>query len=209
MNTYETDEEKVEAIKKWWKENGFSVVAGVGIGLGAVLGWRAWVEYQDSVAQQASAGFEQLLAIADAGDGEPALTQAELVADDYPSTAYAALANLVRARVALESGDSAGARVALERAIEQAPDPGIAHIAALRLARILVAEGDLATAAGILDQYGQGGSFSGDFQALRGDIAVAEGRTAEARQAYQQALAAGAANAKLLQLKLDELPPAG
>lgn len=209
MNTYETDEEKVEAIKKWWKENGFSVVAGVAIGLGAVLGWRQWGEYRDSVAQQASAAFEQLMAIADAGDGESALKQAELVADEYASTSYAALANLVRARVALEAGDSAGASAALEQTIAQAPDPGIARIAALRLARILIAEGDLAAAGGILEQYDDGGSFGGDFEALRGDIAAAEGRAGEARQAYQQALAGGAANPKLLQLKLDNLPPAG
>ena len=39
MNAYETDEEKVEAIKGWWKENGISVVGGLALGLAAVFGW--------------------------------------------------------------------------------------------------------------------------------------------------------------------------
>ena len=40
MNVYETDEEKVEAIKGWWKENGLSVAGGLAIGLAAVFGRR-------------------------------------------------------------------------------------------------------------------------------------------------------------------------
>jgi len=209
LNAYETDEEKVEALKKWWKDNGLSVVAGVGIGLAAVFGWRGWVGYQDSVGQQASAAFEQLLAAAEGDNTESALKQAELLAKDYGSTAYAAFAALVRARVEVESGNAAAARASLEDAIAKAPEPALARIAALRLARILIDEGNLAEARALIDKHDDGGSFAGDFAALRGDIAVAEGRTQDARQAYEQALAAGAAAPDLLKLKLENLPPAG
>jgi predicted negative regulator of RcsB-dependent stress response len=51
--SYETDDEKVEAIKAWWKENGVAIVMGVAIGLGAIVGWRYWGDYRDSVAGQA------------------------------------------------------------------------------------------------------------------------------------------------------------
>ena len=30
MSTYQTEEEQVEAIKKWWKENGKSVIGRAG-----------------------------------------------------------------------------------------------------------------------------------------------------------------------------------
>jgi predicted negative regulator of RcsB-dependent stress response len=209
VSIYETDEEKVEAIKKWWKDNGLSVVAGVVIGLGAVFGWRWWGQYEDSVAQEASAAFEELMATAEVPGGEAPQAKAGAIADAYASTAYAALAALMKARVAVEAGDTAAARLALEEAIAKAPDPALARVAALRLARVLLAESNLDEARAVLDRHEDAGPFSGDFAAVRGDIAAAAGRTAEAREAYAAALAAGTANPELVQLKLDNLPPAG
>ena len=34
MDVYKTEEEQVEAIKKWWQENGKSIIAGVVIAAG-------------------------------------------------------------------------------------------------------------------------------------------------------------------------------
>ena len=42
MDVYKTEEEQVEAIKKWWQENGKSIIAGVVIGITAIFGWRAY-----------------------------------------------------------------------------------------------------------------------------------------------------------------------
>jgi predicted negative regulator of RcsB-dependent stress response len=175
VSIYETDEERVEAIKKWWKDNGLSVVAGVMIGLGAVFGWRWWGQYQDSVAQEASAAFEALMATADEPGDEAPLAQAGAIADAYGSTPYAALSALMKARIAVEAGDMAAARLALEEAIAKAPDPALARIAALRMARVLLAEGDLDGARAVLERHGDAGQFSGDFAAVRGDIAAAAG----------------------------------
>jgi predicted negative regulator of RcsB-dependent stress response len=208
VNLYETDEEKVEALKKWWKENGLSVVAGVVIGLGAVFAWRFWVSYQDSRGQAASAAFEQLLASADAGKADAARKQAQAIQAQYKSTAYATLTALVRARVEARAGNTQGAKAALEEAMNGAPDPALAEVAALRLARVLIASGDLAAAQELVDRHGNAGSFAGDFAAVQGDVAAAQGRTAEARKAYQAAIAAGAADSELLQLKLENLVPA-
>jgi predicted negative regulator of RcsB-dependent stress response len=209
VNLYETDEEKVEALKKWWKENGFSVVAGILIGLGGVFGWRFWVNYQDSRGQAASAAFEQLMASANAGKADIARSQAQAIQAQYGSTPYATLAALVRARVEMGTGNLPGAKAALEESIKEAPDSAIGQIATLRLARVLLASGDLAAAQALVEQHTGGGSFAGDFAAVEGDIAVAQGRTSEARKAYQAAIAAGAPDPELLRLKLENLPPAG
>jgi len=209
LNTYETDEEKVEAIKKWWKENGTSVLGGLVIGLAAVFGWRAWVDHQEGMSQQASAAFEQLLATVEMGNPEAARTQAALLLEKHGGTAYAALANLMLARVEITANQPAAARKALEQVIAQPPEPGLARVAALRLARLLLAQGDLEAAAAVIAQQDKGGPFGADFTALRGDLALAGGRLAEAREAYAQAIAQGAANNALLQLKIENLPPAG
>lgn len=208
MSELQTDEEKVEEIKKWWKENGTSVVAGITIGLGAVLGWQQWGAYQDRTGQQASAAFEQLL-IAAPENAQSALKQAELIHADYGSTPYATFATLVTAKVQTKEGDLAGAKASYRQIIDKAPDPALSRIAALRLARLLLSEGAIDEAAAIIADNDASGSFAGDFAAIRGDIAVAREQLSDARQAYQQALDAGTTLPDLIQLKLDNLPPAG
>jgi len=204
---YETDEERAEAIKKWWKENGLSIFLGVSIGVGAIFGWRAWIDYRETVRQQASSAFERLLTDADTGDAQSARTQSKLLREEFAATAYAPLASLVRARVEVEAGNLADARTALEQAIAGSPVLGIRRIAALRLARVLIAEGDLEGAAGLVARHDDDG-FGGAFAALRGEIAEAQGRMADARAAYEQALAAGAPNPDQVRMRLDNLPPA-
>jgi len=208
MADYETDDEKVEAIKKWWKENGISVAAGLAIGLAAVFGWRYWVEYRESVSQQASAAFEELMATAEGDDTKVALAQAQAIRDGYGSTAYASLADLMEAKVKLKAGDAAGAMAALERVMAKAPDPALSELAALRLARILLDQGELDRAGAIAAKHVDGGAFAGDFAAVQGDIAASQGRYDEARQAYQRAITSGASLSQLIQLKLDNLPAA-
>jgi predicted negative regulator of RcsB-dependent stress response len=206
MAELETDEERIEAIKKWWKNNGISVVAGVVIGLGGVLGWRAWVGHQNSYAQRASIAFEQLQLTAESGDPESVAKQVEAIEDDFGGTPYAMFASLTAARVAVENGDLAAAAAALAGAVDQAPDPALQGLAALRLARVQLAQGDIAAATRTLEEHDSNGAFTGDFAALRGDIAAAEGRVDAARDAYQAALDSGAGNARLIELKLDDLP---
>jgi predicted negative regulator of RcsB-dependent stress response len=206
MAELQTDEEKVEAIKKWWKENGTSVIAGVVIGLGAVFGWRAWVDYRDNVGQRASLAYEQLLAATSAGAAESAEKQAEALIDSYGNTPYAMLAELALARVRVEQEDLAGAEAALRSALEKAPDPALAKVAAFRLARVLIAAGDLDGAATVIDQHDDGGAFSADFAGLRGDIAAAREDWPAARAAYRQAIDGGAALARIMELKLQDLP---
>lgn len=209
MSQYETDDEKVEAIKKWWKENGTSVIAGVVIGLAVVFGWRGWVQYRDSVGAQASADFEQLLASAAQGETESATKRAELLNQDFASTPYAALGSLVAAKARYEAGDVAGAVSELQRVIAKAPDPALTRLAALRLARIQVAEGQLDAAAATVAAHDVGQSFAGDFAAVRGDIAAARGDLAKAREEYEKAIAAGTGLSQLIRLKLDNLPASG
>jgi predicted negative regulator of RcsB-dependent stress response len=207
MAELDTDEEKVEAIKRWWKANGVAVIGGVVIGLGVVIGWRSWVEYRTNLAQRGSIAFEQLLITAQAGDTASAQKQVDGIVDDFGSTPYAMFAELTRARLALADGDPAGAETALRAAMDLAPDPALASLAALRLAQVQLDRGELAAAADTVKRHGDAAAFAGDFAALRGDIAAAEGRLKDARAAYQAALDAGAGNARLIELKLQDLPP--
>lgn len=209
MSQYETDEEKVEAIRKWWKENGTSVIAGVVIGLALVFGWRGWIQYRDGVRAQASAGFEQVLASVDLGQTESATEGAERLNQEFGSTPYAALGSLVAAKARYEAGDTAGAVAQLQRVLAKAPDPALSRLAAVRLARIQVADGQLEAAAATVQAHDDGLAFAGDFAAVRGDIAAARGDLVKAREEYERAIAAGTGLPQLIRLKLDNLPAPG
>lgn len=206
--SYETDEEKVEAIKKWWKENGLSVVAGTVLGLGAISGWQAWIDYHQRVAGEASSAFEQLLSSVPTEKSEVVVKQAAALKDDFGSTAYANLSGLVTAKALYQAGDAAAAMTALQDVIANAPDPAFASIAALRLARIQVAENQFDAAAATIAAHDHSPAFAGEFAAVRGDLAVGRGDFVAARAAYEQALAQDCGLAPLVRLKRDNLPPA-
>ena len=53
MSEFLTEEEQVERLKQWWKENGRSIIAGVVIGLGVFGSWQGWRAYQIQQAEAA------------------------------------------------------------------------------------------------------------------------------------------------------------
>ena len=203
MTAYQTEEEQVEALKRWWKENGTSIIAGVVIGLGGIFGWQAWGNYQDRVGKDASLAFSQLVNAEQQGDVDSASKQAELLRLEYEKSSYAVFAALTQARLKLEAGDSAAARSQLEWAMQHADDASLKNLAQLNLARILLSEGDLAGAEKLATV--EEGGFAGDFAQLRGDIAVQQGDKQAAFQAYTLAMTQQPSNRTLLQMKLDDL----
>ena len=43
---FETEEQRVEALMKWWKDNRKSVITGLIAGIAIVVGWNSWKAYQ-------------------------------------------------------------------------------------------------------------------------------------------------------------------
>ncbi len=203
MSAYQTEEEQVEALKRWWKENGTSIIAGVVIGLGGVFGWQAWGNYQDRVGKEASLAFTQLVNAEQQGQTESAGKQAELLRLEYKESSYAVFAALAQAKLKLEQGDSAAARSQLEWAMAQADNDSLKQLAQLNLVRILLSEGDLDGAAKLANV--ETGGFAGDFAVLRGDIAAQRGEKQAAFDAYTLAMTQSPSNPNLLQMKLDDL----
>lgn len=203
MSVYQTEEEQVEAIKKWWKENGTSVVAGLVVGLGAVFGWQGWNSYQDRIGKEASVSFSQLMVAVENNELESAANQAELLRVEYDSTSYAVMAAMTQARLKLEQGDSAAARSQLEWAMQNSPNDSLKQLVQLNLARVLLNDGDLDGAAELADV--RDGGFTGEYAELRGDIALAKQDMPAAHEAYSMALAQNVANPDQVQMKLDDL----
>ncbi|MEJ1353472.1 MAG: tetratricopeptide repeat protein [Candidatus Sedimenticola sp. (ex Thyasira tokunagai)] len=199
-----SEEEQVEQLKKWWKENGTSVIAGVVIGLGGVFGWQYWTQHQQSIAEQASAQFEQLNHSVATGAENLATVQAEGVINNYPDSSYAVFSALSLAKLKLQQDDAAGAKVQLQWVLDNTTDQSLKQVARLRKARILLSEGD-AEAVEAIVATAPDDSFRGTFAELKGDAALLKGDKSAARQAYGQALELQAGNSALVQMKFDDL----
>ncbi|MES9993046.1 MAG: tetratricopeptide repeat protein [Candidatus Thiodiazotropha sp.] len=203
MSEFQTEEEQVEAIKRWWKENGTSVIAGLVIGLGGVFGWQAWGNYKDRIGAEAALAFNQVVAAVDRGDQASAVKQAELMRSNYDNSSYAVFAAMAEARVKLEEGDAATAISRLQWAVQRAHNPALQQLVQLNLARILLNEGDLDAAEKLV--LSEEGGFAGEFAVIRGDIAFARGDKAAAAAAYTLAMTLEVSDRNLLQMKLDDL----
>jgi len=207
VEIYESERDQVEALRKWWKENGKSIVLGVVLGLGGVFGWRAWQNHAQQQAVRASVLYQQLLDLAGGGDRQNAALQGERLVAEYPKSLYAELASLLLARLAADSGDLSAASQHLDRiAGGRAPD-ALKAVARLQKARVLLAQGKLdeALTASSADAPPP---FRPAFAEVRGDVLAARGDTKTARQAYQEALQGlgeTAPNRALVQMKLDDL----
>ena len=209
MDVTRTEEEQIEALKKWWSDNGWSLVGGVVIGLGAIFGWRGWQNHQAQQAEAASDIYADLVVEMREHRFEPARKFAEQLIQDYDSTSYALFATLMLAKIETEAGNTEAAIKHLQTVMNETGEDALKQIARVRLARLLLDSGKPDEALALLEA-GKPGKFSVAYQELKGDIYIRLGRKDDAHAAYQTALAAVKTNIKegsLLQLKFDNSKP--
>ncbi|MEX1082413.1 MAG: tetratricopeptide repeat protein [Halofilum sp. (in: g-proteobacteria)] len=202
----EHDEEQIEALRRWWQENGRSVIAGIVIGLGALGGWSGWNWYQNEQALAASAIYEDVLGGLEQGDYTAVREGASNLRDDYGGTVYAALGALAGARAAVEEGDLERAHEWLRWTVEEGEGAELTSIARARLARVVAAQGNADEALALLDAEVPA-AFNGLFAEVRGDILTQQGERAAAADAYRQALDAEGpvSDPEMVRRKLDRL----
>ena len=200
-----TDDERVEDLKKWWQENGTSIIVGIALGVVAIFGWQYWGSYRNTKAEQASQAYDTFVAAAEKPDADQARQRGQALLTDFPQSTYAALAALRLAKMASDSGDTAAAIQRLEWVVENAKLDELKDIARLRLAWMLFATGRSSDAEQQLNRIAAT-SLVAEREELRGDLALASNDPAKARTAYAAALAAGGGST-MLQIKLDNLVP--
>lgn len=207
METYTTEEQQVEAIKKWWTENKWSVIGGVVIGISALWGGRTWLDGQASYAEAASATYQMMLEQISRGNNEDAATQGAQLLGQFSDTPYSSLAALSMAKIKLDAGDAAAASSHLRWALDNTKEDAVKHEARLRLAKLLLADTKYDDALALLGGV-EATVYTARYEQLKGDIHLAEGQRDSARTAYNRALTAMAPTDRgreLLQMKLDNL----
>lgn len=216
MSSYLTEEEQIEAFKRWWAKYGTYTVAGVVLFLVGYWGINFYEDNKDKKSQRASTVYEQFVDLMGASEESPLDEEQKVKASDivsqlsaeYPGFAYVDLANLQLAKLAVEDKKLEKALEYLDKVSSQTKIVSLKQLTDLRKAKVLFAQDKYEEALALLTIEADS-KFEPAYYELKGDIYFAQGKMGEAETAYNKALSVsgGAASSfggnGFLQYKLD------
>ena len=206
MSEYETEEQQLEALKKWWKENSTSLIVGLFVGVTALFGWRYYVDQGNVHSVQASDLYMRVMQSAALNTVDDKIIDINnTLINDYSDTPYAALSSLALAKTEYENGNVDASIAQLELAAKHANDDITKQIANLRLASVYIDQKKYEEALTLLNMS-HDAAFDAQYEELKGDLYMAKDDIAQARIAYDNAInLLGVSAGKWLKLKRQNL----
>jgi predicted negative regulator of RcsB-dependent stress response len=202
---YETEEQQVDAIKQWWKDNGNTLVIGAVVGLAGLWGWRF---YNDSVIEgqeTASAAYSDMLVQFEAQGTDADLSNVETFITENSGSNYAVLASLLLAKEAVVQKDFELAKLQLVKLQSENTYAPLNPLINLRLARVEVELGQYTEALSTLTMITEEG-FIAKAEQVKGTVYLKQGDVNNARVAFQSAIDASKGRVDpVLQLLFDDL----
>ncbi|QAA93572.1 YfgM family protein [Pollutimonas thiosulfatoxidans] len=202
------EQEKLDALRAWWDRYGTLCAILIFVVVAAIVGWRGWQWYQGHQASQAMGYFEALEGAA-GQQGEDAVARIKAASttlrSEFAESGYTPRGVLLAAQALQARNDLDGAREQLEWLVKNSSDAALIPLARLRLAGVLLEQKQYDQALAQLSDAPA--SFAGLYADRQGDILAAQGKTDEARAAWEVALKAldGDPVAQIVQLKIDAL----
>ena len=183
------EQEQLDSLKAFWNKQGSLITWTLVLVLGGFAGWNGWNYWQREQAVKAGAMFEDLDRAAAAGDAEKTARVFADMQQRFPKVSITQQGGLTAAKLQVDKGQADAAKASLTWVAENGAEEEIRSIARLRLAAVLADAKQFDEALKVLEA-----SKSPEFTALvadrRGDVLMAQGKTDEARNAWQAAYAA-------------------
>jgi len=180
------EQEQLDQLKAFWKQYGNLITWILTLALGAFAAWNGWQYWQRDQAVKAAALYDAVERSAQAREVDKIASRFADLRDQYGRTVFATQAALLTARVQADAGQADAARATLTWAADNAGDDALRAVAHLRLAGLLIEAKQYDEALKQLDAAAVPG-----MEALvadrRGDVLAAQGRTDEAKAAWEQA----------------------
>lgn len=205
------EQEQLDALKAWWQQHGNKVLALLVAFALSVAAWSGWKSYQARQAGEATVLFEVLRQELATNNLKKIREVAGQIIDKYPRTVYAVDAALFAAKANFEGGDAKSAQAQYRWVIEHAQQTQSKDLARMRLAVVLMDEKNFTEALKQLEAS-HDAAFDPLFNDLKGDVYALQGKSVEARTAYQAAIALLPKDTPFknyVQIKLDALGAQG
>jgi predicted negative regulator of RcsB-dependent stress response len=182
------EQEQLDQIKHFWSQYGNLITGVLVLVLGAFATWNGYQYWQKHTAAQASVMFEEVEKAIRGGDLPLAQRAVGDMQQRFPSTVYAQQSGLALANLAHEKEQPDIVKSALAWVAASSGDAGYAALGRLRLAGALIDSKAYDEAQKVLSE-----SFPPAFSALaadrKGDLLLAQGKSAEAITEYRKAWA--------------------
>jgi predicted negative regulator of RcsB-dependent stress response len=204
VEVYTTENEQVDAVRRFFSENGKALAVGVVLGIGALVGWRYWQSYQNTAITEASSAYQQVSNALAANSADGVAIAEKFIQGNKNN--YGVLAGLELAHHFVEQGKFDQAAQQLSQALGQTKDENLLSLINLRLARVQLQLKKPDEALKTLNAV-QGDGWTAMAQDVRGDTLLGKGDIIGARAAYSKGIESNASHAlqALLRIKLNNL----
>jgi predicted negative regulator of RcsB-dependent stress response len=215
-----SDEEQLESLKKWWRQNGTSLLLILVLSGGGWFGWNYWQTQKQQKIEDTSHLYMALVEAEMAWEANPTQEAAQKLASHGENlkaldekSLYARFAALSLAKLYAADGEFEQAVAELDWALERTDSSELQALIRLRLANLEFARDNGEQAISLLEQS-HPETFDALYDELKGDIYLTLGKPADALNAYREALASmeGRAGASerakaMIELKINDIKP--
>ena len=215
METYQTEEEQLSAIKAFVAKNGTLLLTGVVVAIAAILGFQAFQAKQQAAKETASQYYNTMMQqLSNLATADASLSDSQQLNFDnayqqliteHADSVYAVYANFLQAKQAVNSKQLGNAKQYLQWIINANTDQQLTALAELRMAQVLYAQSDFEAALSLAAKQSE--PFKAEYMQLQGDILQAQGDSSAALALYLQAKLLAANSDPMLELKVQSLSP--
>ena len=209
MDDLLSEKEQIEQMRTWWSEYANYVIGGIVLGAMVLFGINHVRTSKIEAQQAASMLYDDLTNYVVDGNVDEAEVIVATLSADFGESNYAAQSKLAMARLYMDKNRDQDAADVLTDLMAAHVNTEFNQIGQIRLAKVFLYQDKAAEVVEMLEGQEEG-AFAARIAEVLGDAFVALDRGADARDAYQRALAESGGGAtvdqQFVQLKLLDLP---
>lgn len=172
-----SDQEQIEALKKWGKKHGVNIIVGIAIGLVIVAGYQAYLDFKERARITASNNYTRVLQ--NTGNADAFLA-------NHGDSVYATLVSFISSKSLIDESEYDQASKKLWWIIDNSSNDAYVIMARINLAKILVAQNKADEALKVLGEKFL--TFKHLAKVVQGDAYAQIGKKDLAKIAYDEAL---------------------